>query len=128
MLPEAGNKDVVLMSPMPRILAPTTYTIAYFSMEVALDPAIPTCCGGLGMLAGDTLRAAADLSVPMISITLLYRKGCFRQHLDERGNQTETPVDWAPEEYLQPMQPRITVTIEGRKVQVRAWRYLTWRL
>ena len=93
MLPEAGNKDVVLMSPMPRILAPTTSTIAYFSMEIALDPAIPTYSGGLGVLAGDTLRAAADLCVPMIGMTLLYRKGYFRQHLDERGNQTEIPVD-----------------------------------
>jgi len=59
----------------------------------------------------------------MIGMTLLYRKGYFRQHLDERGNQTEIPVDWAPVEFLQPMQPRITVTIEGRKVQVQAWRY-----
>jgi starch phosphorylase len=98
-------------------------TVAYFSMEVAVDPAIPTYNGGLGILAGDTLRAAADLSVPMIGMTLLYRKGYFRQHLDERGNQTEIPVDWAPVEFLQPMQPRITVTIEGRKVQVQAWRY-----
>jgi starch phosphorylase len=70
-------------------------TIAYFSMEVAVDPAIPTYNGGLGILAGDTLRAAADLSVPMIGMTLLYRKGYSRQHLDERGNQTEIPVDWA---------------------------------
>jgi starch phosphorylase len=68
-------------------------TVAYFSMEVAVDPAIPTYNGGLGILAGDTLRAAADLSVPMIGMTLLYRKGYFRQHLDERGNQTEIPVD-----------------------------------
>ena len=89
-------------------------------MEVAVDPAIPTYNGGLGILAGDTLRAAADLSVPMIGMTLLYRKGYFRQHLDERGNQTETPAGWTPEEFLQPMQPRITVTIEGRRVQVRA--------
>src|SRR4030043_352377 len=123
MLPEAGNNEVVLMSPMPRRLAHTASIIAYFSMEVAVDPAIPPYKGGLGILAGDTLRAAADLRVPMIGMTLLYRKGCFRQHLDERGNQTETPVDWAPEEYLRLMQPRVTVTIEGRKVQVQAWRH-----
>jgi starch phosphorylase len=111
------------MSPMARTLAHTTSTIAYFSMEVAVDPAIPTYNGGLGILAGDTLRAAADLRVNMIGMTLLYRKGYFRQHLDECGNQTETPVDWSPEEFLQPMQPRIAVTIEGRTVQVRAWRH-----
>ena len=72
-------------------------TVAYFSMEVAVDPAIPAYNGGLEILAGDTLRAAAHLSVPMIGMTLLYRKGYFRQHLDERGNQTEIPVDWAPD-------------------------------
>jgi starch phosphorylase len=72
-------------------------TVAYFSMEVAVDPAIPTYNGGSEILAGDTLRAAAHLSVPMIGMTLLYRKGYFRQHLDERGNQTEIPVDWAPD-------------------------------
>jgi starch phosphorylase len=72
-------------------------TVAYFSMEVAVDPAMPTYNGGLGILAGDTLRAASDLSAPMIGMTFLYRKGYFRQHLDERGNQTEIPVDWAPD-------------------------------
>jgi starch phosphorylase len=68
-------------------------TVAYFSMEVAVDTAMPTYNGGLGILAGDALRAAADLSVLMIGRTLLYRKGYFRQHLDERGNQTEILVD-----------------------------------
>ena len=46
-------------------------TIAYFSMEIALDPAMPTYCGGLGMLAGDTIRSAADLKVPMIVSVLV---------------------------------------------------------
>ena len=64
--------------------------VAYFSMEVGLDPAMPTYSGGLGVLAGDTLRAAADLGVPVVGMTLLYRSGYFRQHLDERGNQTES--------------------------------------
>ena len=65
--------------------------IAYFSMEIALDPSIPTYSGGLGILAGDTLRSAADAELPMVAVTLVYRKGYFRQHLDERGNQTEEP-------------------------------------
>jgi glucan phosphorylase len=72
-------------------------TVAHFSMEAAVDPAIPTYNGGSGILAGDTLRAVADLSVPMIGMTLLYHKGYSRQHLDERGNQTEIPIDWAPD-------------------------------
>ncbi|MCX5995977.1 MAG: alpha-glucan family phosphorylase, partial [Chloroflexi bacterium] len=100
------------------------HTVAYFSMEVGLDPAMPTYSGGLGMLAGDTLRAAADLAIPMVSVTLLHRKGYFRQHLDAWGNQTESPAIWSPEKLLEPMQPRISVTIEGRKVQIRAWRYV----
>jgi len=99
-------------------------TVAYFSMEVGLDPAIPTYSGGLGMLAGDTLRAAADLEIPMVGITLLYRKGYFRQHLDASGNQTESPPVWSPEKFLEPMQPRVSVSIEGRKVTIRAWRYV----
>ena len=98
-------------------------TVAYFSMEVALDPEIPTYSGGLGVLAGDTLRAAADLSMGMVAVTLLYRKGYFRQHLDNQGNQTEAPYSWSPEDFLDPLEPRVSVTLEGRKVTVRAWRY-----
>jgi starch phosphorylase len=63
--------------------------IAYFSMEVGLDSAIPTYSGGLGVLAGDTLRAAADLGLPMVGITLLHRRGYFRQRLDAAGNQID---------------------------------------
>lgn len=99
-------------------------TVAYFSMEVGLDPAMPTYSGGLGMLAGDTLRAAADLAIPMVGVTLLHRKGYFHQHLDEEGNQSESPVEWYPEEFLEPQRPRISLNIEGREVQVRAWRYV----
>ena len=99
-------------------------TIAYFSMEVGLDPAMPTYSGGLGILAGDTLRAAADLAIPMVGVTLLHRKGYFRQHLDERGNQSESPCDWNPGDFLEPLNPRISLAIEGRKVQVRAWLYI----
>jgi starch phosphorylase len=100
----------------------TTDTIAYFSMEIGLDAAIPTYSGGLGVLAGDTLRAAADLGLPMVAVTLLHRRGYFRQHLDTAGNQSESPVVWVPEEVLEPMLPRVTISIEGRSVQVCAWR------
>ena len=102
----------------------TTDTIAYFSMEIGLDSAMPTYSGGLGVLAGDTLRAAADWGLPMVAVTLLHRRGYFRQHLDAVGNQTESPVVWNPEEVLEPLSPRVTVTIEGRPVQVCAWRYI----
>ena len=98
-------------------------SIAYFSMEICLDPAIPTYSGGLGVLAGDTLRSAADLKLPMVGVTLLHRKGYFRQRIDAEGNQTEAPEEWRPEDMLQELPERASVTIEGRDVQVRAWRY-----
>jgi starch phosphorylase len=97
-------------------------TTAYFSMEVGLDPAMPTYSGGLGILAGDTLRAAADLAIPIVGVTLLHRKGYFLQHLDAGGNQSESPSDWNPEEFLEPLEPRVAVIIQGREVHIRAWR------
>lgn len=63
--------------------------IAYFSMEVALDPEMPTYAGGLGILAGDTLRSAADMKLPSCTVTLLHREGRFRQELDASGWQFE---------------------------------------
>ena len=98
-------------------------TVAYFSMEIALEQAIPTYSGGLGILAGDTLRSAADLGVPMIGVTLVYRKGYFRQVLDEHGNQREEPAEWHPERSVEELPERAKVTIEGRDVRLRAWRY-----
>ena len=97
--------------------------IAYFSMEICLEQQIPTYSGGLGVLAGDTLRSAADLELPLVAVSLAHRKGYFHQHLDAHGQQTETPEDWSPEDTLEPYEPRITVEIEGRTVHVRAWRY-----
>jgi glycogen phosphorylase len=98
-------------------------TVAYFSMEICLEQAIPTYSGGLGVLAGDTLRSAADIGVPLVAVTLLHRKGYFEQHLDASGQQTELPVHWSPEAELEAVDARSTVTIEGREVQVRAWKF-----
>ena len=98
-------------------------TIAYFSMEIGLETGIPTYSGGLGVLAGDTIRSAADLRVPMIAVTLLHRKGYFYQKLDENGWQREEPVEWVVEDFLEEMPERASVTIEGRTVQLRAWKY-----
>jgi starch phosphorylase len=100
-----------------------TRTIAYFSMEIALESGIPTYSGGLGVLAGDTLRAAADLGIPMLGVTLAHRQGYFRQRLDAAGNQTESPATWSPESRLKPAPQTVAVTVEGRQVQVRAWQY-----
>lgn len=97
--------------------------IAYFSMEIALDSKMPTYSGGLGVLAGDTIRSAADLKVPMVAVTLVHRKGYFRQRLDPDGRQLEEPVDWVVENFLSAMPQRVAVIIEGRAVQIRAWKY-----
>ncbi len=97
--------------------------VAYFSMEIALRDDIPTYAGGLGILAGDTVRAAADLGLPMVAVTLLARKGYFHQRLDPTGWQTEEPARWLPESYLTEVPTRIHVEICGRRVQLRAWRY-----
>jgi len=69
---------------------------AYFSMEIALRADIPTYSGGLGVLAGDTLRSAADLGLPLVGVTLASREGYFRQELDRARHQTEHPEPWDP--------------------------------
>jgi len=97
--------------------------VAYFSMEIGLEPSMPTYAGGLGVLAGDTIRSAADLEVPMVAVTLLHRHGYFYQRLDGEGRQHEEPVAWTVEDFLEPSKPRVTVEIEGRPVQIRAWQY-----
>jgi glycogen phosphorylase len=98
--------------------------VAYFSMEVGIISDMPTYSGGLGVLAGDTLRAAADMGQPMIGITLINHKGYFMQHLDAHGNQTESPEYWEPSRFLEPGEADISVTIEGRKVKIKPWRYV----
>lgn len=95
--------------------------IAYFSMEIALRNDIPTYAGGLGVLAGDTLRAAADLELPLVAVTLVSRRGYFRQELDDQGRQTELPDPWAPEQWTRRLDAKVAVPIEGRDVWVQAW-------
>src|SRR5436305_15142492 len=99
-------------------------TVADGAMEICLEQAVRPYSGGLGVLAGDTLRSAADLNVPMVGITLLHRKGYFEQHLDSSGAQTEQPVTWNPEDVLDLLPVSATVQIEGRTVRFRAWRYI----
>ncbi len=98
-------------------------TIAYFSMEIALVAGMPTYSGGLGVLAGDTIRSAADLRLPMVCVTLLHRKGYFYQRIDAQGVQQDEPVQWTVEDFLEEMPQRASVAIEGRTVTLRAWRY-----
>lgn len=96
--------------------------IAYFSMEICVAPDVPTYAGGLGVLAGDMVRAAADMGLPFVAVTLIHRKGYFRQRLDDAGHQREESSVWDVSAQLEPLAPRITLTLNGRPVVVRAWR------
>lgn len=101
----------------------TARRIAYFSMEVAVNSDMPTYSGGLGVLAGDTLRSFADLKIPVVAVSLLYRRGYFEQHLDDVGNQQELPAVWDPTKFARSLPTSIEVSVEGRPVVVRAWQY-----
>lgn len=124
-----GATDYVLKSSLARLGSAVTRAlqgqqkIAYFSMEIALESAMPTYSGGLGVLAGDTLRSAADLRVPIVAVSLLHRAGHFSQQLDEAGSQAELPVDWKVSNFLTEMPVRAVIQIESRKVSLRCWKY-----
>jgi starch phosphorylase len=96
--------------------------IAWFSMEIGLSSEIPTYAGGLGMLAGDVVRTAADLRIPMAAVTLLHRKGYFFQRIDKEGRQHEEPVSWAVNDFLEPLGRQATIVLEGREVGIAVWR------
>jgi starch phosphorylase len=102
---------------------PSSGLVAYFSMEIAIAPHMPTYSGGLGVLAGDTLRSTADQGVPLAAFTLVHRKGYFQQHLDENGVQREDIQPWDPAHFCTEEKARVTVSVEDRIVTVRAWRY-----
>lgn len=104
----------------PRKLLPT---VAYFSMEIGLDSAIHTYSGGLGILAGDTLRAGADNVIPMVGVTLLYRKGYFRQEISADGYQVEHPDTWNPAEHMEFYDHKVKIRLDNRDVWIQAWRY-----
>lgn len=97
--------------------------VAYFSMEIGLRDDLPTYSGGLGVLAGDTIKAAADIGAPMVAVTLLYSKGYFKQALDQEQGQSELAVDWQPENLLTRTNHQVAVQIADRTVKLKIWRY-----
>ncbi len=97
--------------------------IAYFSMEVGIGSEIPTYSGGLGVLAGDTIRSSADLRIPLVAVSLVNRKGYLRQRINEQGEQIELPDEWDPSKYMQLLPAEVRVRIEGRDVKIKAWIY-----
>ncbi|MDR1740666.1 MAG: alpha-glucan family phosphorylase [Synergistaceae bacterium] len=102
---------------------PAFRPIAYFSMEVGLKESIPTYSGGLGILAGDILKSAADLGVPMAGVTLLYRKGYFEQEFNSDDWQKEKPSQWDPAHELTLLPNRVSVVLQGREIQIGVWVY-----
>jgi starch phosphorylase len=109
------QRDMVLLGGKPKI--------AYFSMEIGIDQNIPSYSGGLGILAGDTLKSCADLNVPVVGVTLLSENGYFYQKIDENGNQIELPIDFDVSKFLQKLPSIASINIEGREVKVQAWLY-----
>lgn len=113
---------------------PTLPRVAYFSMEFGLHEALPLYAGGLGILAGDYLKTASDLDVPVIGMGILWQQGYFRQMLDPAGRQTELYPYNEPASL--PVQPvlgpggerlRISLMFPGRTIQLRAWRVTVGR-
>ena len=98
--------------------------VAYFSMEIALRNEIPTYSGGLGILAGDTMRSATDLDLPMVGVSLVSRAGYFRQEIDSSGRQLEHPATWDPAQWAKSLDAKIAVPIDGRTVWIGAWLYV----
>jgi len=97
--------------------------IAYFSMEIGLRTDVPTYSGGLGVLAGDTIKSSADLKLPVVGVTLVCSQGYFHQKLDDRGRQSAHPWPWDPSRLMTRLPAQVRVTIDRRPVAVAAWLY-----
>ncbi len=97
--------------------------IAYFSMEIGIKSEIPTYSGGLGVLAGDTIRSSADLKIPLVAVTLVSRKGYLKQRITEKGEQIGSPDEWNPSKFMSLLPSDVRVRIKGRDIGIRAWLY-----
>jgi len=97
--------------------------IAYFSMEFALSDELPIYSGGLGVLAGDHLKAAAELGIPLVGVGLLYRTGYFHQSIDDAGRQAERyePVDPAAAGLVRET-VHVDVELDGDTIHATIWR------
>jgi len=98
------------------------YSIAYFSAEIGISSSLPTYSGGLGILAGDHIKAAADEGLPLCAITLLYKEGYFKQRIDEKGHQTETYPKFDPEPLLKKLDFTFPLYLQDRDVQIEVYR------
>ena len=99
------------------------YDIAYFSAEIGISSSLPTYSGGLGVLAGDHIKASGDIGLNMCAITLLYREGYFKQRIDEDGIQTETYPRFDPHPSLKKLDVKFTLRLRERNVWVQAYQF-----
>jgi starch phosphorylase len=97
--------------------------VAYFSMEVGLNEHIPTYSGGLGILAGDHIKSAADLNLPLVAVTLLYKRGYFIQSINPLGQQEEMYPYFDPRAFMEPLPFKVTIHIGGRDVHIGVWKH-----
>ncbi len=97
--------------------------VAYFSMEIGLNESIPTYSGGLGILAGDHIKSAADLNIPLVAVTLLYKRGYFIQNINPFGQQEEIYPYFDPRAFMEPLPFKVTVRLAGRDVQIGVWKH-----
>ena len=101
----------------------TMTKIAYFSAEIGISAKLPTYSGGLGVLAGDHIKAAADAELPMCAVTLLYKEGYFKQRLDDDGNQTEVYPRFDPNPLLKKLPIKFTLPLRKRDVWIQVYEY-----
>ena len=99
------------------------FDIAYFSAEIGISSSLPTYSGGLGVLAGDHIKAAGDIGLNMCAITLLYREGYFKQRIDEEGIQTETYPRFDPYPLLKKLDVKFTLRLRARDVWIQVYRF-----
>ena len=92
-------------------------------MEIGLESRMPTFAGGLGMLAADIMRSAADTGVAAACVTVCWQHGYMRQTLHTNGTQRYEPVSWNPSQILRKIPEQVTVQCEGRAVHIGAWIY-----
>ncbi len=109
--------------------------VAYFSMEFGIHESVPVYSGGLGVLAGDHLKSASDLGIPLVGVSMMYREGYFRQYLNADGWQQERypendffslPLIAETDDKDEPI--LVSVELPGREVKLRIWRIQVGRV
>ena len=95
--------------------------VGYFTAEIGLWSDLSTYSGGLGVLAGDHVKSAADAEIPLVGVTLLYREGYSKQHLDSDGIQSETYPVLDPSEFLELTDITIQLPLDNQTMYARVW-------